>query len=153
MMETTVHDGTKKSGTLQYSKLVGKYVCYGNDRGGFCWGRIKVVVETNTQDGYKPSFILTDRKTCLGPNSPIRDHPGETLLRVEAVNLEKDIVDKEEFWEGITDDELFILVMGGEVGLAEVKNLGFVNMLKHARGDLEEWAKGELRGRMNMEDE
>ena len=123
-----------------YDQYIGKYVCYGNDDGGFCWGKIKSVVRINTRDGEKDAFIMTDRTTCNGKPytaNNVRHHPGNTLLQIDKISLERDIVEKDEMFKDLTDDELFLLVMQGEVDLTRFgnKGLGIRNLCESATFD------------------
>lgn len=123
-----------------YSQYIGKYVCYGNSDGGFCWGKIKCIVHVNTQKGLKDAFVLTDRITCPGyPFKNTRRHKGDTLLQIDKISLEQDIVEKDEPFKDFTDDELFLLVMQGEVNLARMgnKGLGIKNLLEFQWWDAE----------------
>jgi hypothetical protein len=123
---------------MDYSQYVGKYVCYGNSDGGFCWGKIKSAVQINSQKGFKDAFVLTDRITCPGlPYKNMRRHSGDTLLQIDKISLEQDIVEKDEPFKDLTDDELFLLVMRGEVNLARLgnKGLGIKNLLESTSWD------------------
>jgi hypothetical protein len=117
--------------------FVGKYVCYGNKDGMFCWGRIKAEVEVNTMEGPKEAFILDERMS--GPYSAggcrIRKFKGDTVLRKDKINIETDIFDRDvrEF-DGISNDDLFLLVMDSTAGLERLKSLGQWNMLKSGMG-------------------
>lgn len=135
--------------------FIGKYVCYGNDEGGFCWGKIRSEVRINTPEGEKPAFILVNRMTCQGPpyqTVRIQHHDRETLIRKDLLNLERDIVDKEASLSTLNDDELFVLMMGGEVNGGNVsgQSNAFMNILKVRAGshDLMDETKEEFKRRL-----
>lgn len=135
-------------------KFIGKYVCYGNADGLFCWGRIKAEAEVNTVEGPREVFILEGRMS--GPyragGEKIRKFKGDTILRKDMIDLEKDIFDKESGGLGtLTDDDLFLLVLKSrEIESRDLGHLGVRNMLvAEAGGNLEEFAKNELRNRVN----
>lgn len=122
--------------------FIGKYVCYGNDRGGFCWGKIKAEVRINTPIGERSAFILVDRMTCQGPPykvSNVQHHNRETIVRKDLLNIERDIVEKEATMASLNEEELFILMMGGEVTGGNVSGQGnaFMNILKFRSGKLD----------------
>jgi hypothetical protein len=60
----------------------------------------------------------------------IRHHYKDTLLLVEKILLDRDIVNKDEVFADLTDDELFLLIMQGEVDLQRLgsKGLGIKNL-------------------------
>lgn len=123
---------------MDYSQYIGKYVCYGDDDGGFCFGKIKGVIQINTQKGKRDAFVMTDRTTCPGkPYKNIRHHPKDTGLLIENISLDRDIVDKDEVFKDLTDDELFLLIMQGEVNLDRLgnKGLGIKNLCESAGCD------------------
>lgn len=118
---------------MDYSQHISKYVCYGNSDGGFCFGKIKGIIHVNTPNGIRDAFILTDRTTCMGKpytRNNIRHHLKDTLLLVEKILLDRDIINKDEMFEDLTDDELFLLIMQGEVDLQRLggKGLGIKNL-------------------------
>jgi hypothetical protein len=136
--------------------FIGKYVCYGNDKGGFCWGKIKSEVRINTPEGEKPAFILTDRMTCQSPPyevKRVRHHDKETLVRKDLLNLERDIVEKGASLLNLSEDELFVLMMGGEVNGGNIngQSNAFMNILKFRAGshDLMDETKEELKRRLD----
>ena len=105
-----------------YDDFVGKYVCYGDFKGGFCWGKIDSVVSINTSLGFRKAFILTGRMSCYASGikdgkmtgGDIRHHKSKTLLRCDVLNLERDIVDDvKKLTSELTEEDLFMLVMGG----------------------------------------
>lgn len=111
-------------GEPDYDSFVGKYVCYGDFKGGFCWGRIDSVVSINTFLGFKKAFILTGRMSCYSSevqdkngkvtSGTIQHHKGKTLLRCDVLNLERDIIDNVgKLTASLTEEDLFMLVMGG----------------------------------------
>ena len=86
---------------MDYSQYISKYVCYGNANGGFCFGKIKGIVQINTAAGIRDAFIMTDRTTCMGKPydvTNIRHHNKDTLLLVEKILLNRDIVNKDEMF-------------------------------------------------------
>ena len=136
--------------------FIGKYVCYGNDVGGFCWGKIKAVVKINTPKGEKPAFVLTERLTCSRPPYTIGNvnrHDHDTLVRQDLLNLEKDIVDRDANMSQLNDEEMFVIMMGGEVpdGINTGTNKAFANIIKFRAGSggLMEDAAAELRRRLD----
>lgn len=139
------------------SGFIGKYVCYGNDAGMFCWGRIKDEAEVNTVDGPKEVFILDQRMS--GPHvgmERIRCHKGDTILQKDKIDLEKDVFDRDvrEF-EAVSNEDLFLIVLNQEAGLKGLKSLGPWNMLKSGmdqRGDFN-IASQVLKKRLGVEDD
>lgn len=98
--------------------VVGKYVCYGNENGGFCWGKIKSETEVNTMKGWAGAYILSERKTCMGPPytaNRIMSHDKDTILLKQAINPSTDIVESRDMFGELTDDELFVVMMMGRV--------------------------------------
>jgi hypothetical protein len=121
------------------SGLVGKYVCWGDEDGMFCWGRIKAEVVINTAEGPKDAFVLDQRMT--GPhNIPerIQRYSRDTLLRKDMIDVDMDIFDRDvQEFESVSNDDLFLLMMDAEAELEsmkEQKNLGPLNMLKSLLG-------------------
>jgi hypothetical protein len=135
-------------------ELVGKHICYGNRDGGFCWGRIKAAVKVNTAKGEQDAFIVSDRKTCTGRTASIQNHDRDTLLLVNMIDLDNDVVDKEDLFKEFTDDELFLLIMDGFDNLSGHGNigLGLKNMIT-ARQFSGEIVKDELAGRLDMKEQ
>lgn len=135
-------------------ELVGKHICYGNRDGGFCWGRIKAAVKVNTAKGEQDAFIVSDRKTCTGRTASIQNHDRDTLLLVNMIDLDNDVVDKENLFKEFTDDELFLLIMDGFDNLSGHGNigLGLKNMIT-ARQFSGEIVKDELAGRLDMKEQ
>jgi hypothetical protein len=139
------------------SEFIGKYVCYGNDAGMFCWGRIKAECEINTVEGHKDAFIMDQRMSGPhGSGERIRKYKGDTILRKDVINLETDIFDRDvrEFNE-VTNDDLFLLVMDSEVGLEalkSMKSLGPLNMMMSSQGSSthESVASNLLKKRLGM---
>ena len=135
--------------------FVGKYVCYGSETGGFCWGKIKAEVKVNTPKGEKPAFILTDRLTCVGPPYTVGNvsrHDRDTLIRQDLLNLETDVIDRDISLSQLNDEEIFVVMMGGEIpdGVNTGQNKAFMNILKFRSesGGLMESAAEELRHRL-----
>ena len=111
--------------------FVGKYVCYGNGDGGFCWGKISAEVKINSSIGIVDAFILVDRMTCSGVpygKNSVRHHAKETLVRCDKLNLETDIVGRGVL-EDLSDEDLFLLTMGGKPELSNFKERGIVNII------------------------
>ena len=123
-----------------YDKFIGKYVCYGNKDGGFCWGKIKGVCKVNTSKGEVFAFIMTERTTYMGTPyvfSRICHQSGDTLLQVDKINIEQDIVEKDAMFEDLTSDDLFLLIMEGDVDLSRLgnKGLGIKNLCESSSVD------------------
>jgi len=121
------------------SGFIGKYVCWGDENGMFCWGRIKAEVVMNTAKGPKDAFVLDQRMT--GPhNIPerIQRYSRDTLLQKDMIDVERDIFDRDvQEFESVSNDDLFLLMMDAEAGLEsmkEQKSLGPWNMLKSLQG-------------------
>jgi len=55
------------------SEFIGKFVCYDQADGGFCWGRIKDEAVVNTIHGEKEVFILTDRYVRYARTKDLRN--------------------------------------------------------------------------------
>ena len=117
---------------VSMDSFIGKYVCYGNECGQFCWGHIKAECELNTVNGPMEAFILDQRMSGPYPGTPrIRRFKGDTILRKDQIDLEKDIFtdDVREF-NTITDEELFLMVLDApEDGLDKLRHRGMKNML------------------------
>jgi hypothetical protein len=121
------------------SGFIGKYVCWGDENGMFCWGRIKAEVVMNTAKGPKDAFVLDQRMT--GPhNIPerIQRYYRDTLLQKDMIDVERDIFDRDvQEFESVSNDDLFLLMMDAEAGLEGIKeqrSLGPWNMLKSLQG-------------------
>ena len=111
--------------------FVGKYVCYGNGDGGFCWGKISAEVKINTSIGIVDAFILVDRMTCDGApygKNRVRYHARETLVRCDKLNLETDVVERG-ILEDLSDEDLFLLTMGGKPELKNLKERKMVDIV------------------------
>ena len=134
----------RKHGNMAESgKYVGKYVCYGNEDGGFCWGKIKSIGRVLTTKGEKDVLILTDRITCSGKPyaaSNILHHDGDTILQLDKISPDRDIIDKsrEQLADCLSDDELFILVMNGELMPRNDIPTGIMNMLESSGVEMKE---------------
>lgn len=132
---------------------MGKYVCYGNEEGLFCWGRIKAEAEVNTIEGPKAVFILDERMS--GPYSAgerIKHHRGDTLLYRDRIDIEKDVFDRDmrEF-DMLTNEDLFLMALDApEVGLAKVEHAGIRNMLKSGKHGIADVAAELLKKRIGM---
>jgi hypothetical protein len=121
------------------SGFIGKYVCWGDENGMFCWGRIKAEVVMNTAKGPKDAFVLDQRMT--GPhNIPerIQRYYRDTLLQKDMIDVERDIFDRDvQEFESVSNDDLFLLMMDAEAGLESIKeqkSLGPWNMLRSLQG-------------------
>lgn len=106
-------------------KHVGKFVFYGNKEGGFCWGKIDGECSVNTIDGYRDAFILSDRIVCQGDSKNINHPKGNTLLLVEKINCDVDIIEKDDILEGLDNEELFIILMKGDIDFTRFGNKGY----------------------------
>ena len=136
---------------METESYIGKYVCYGNTNGMFCWGKIESERVINTAKGLREVFVLVDRMT--GPhNGQIIHIQGRTTVRKELLNLEKDIFTKKMGMEDLTDDQLFLFVLSGDM---ESVHLGLMNMLRSesSKEKLEKVAKDELESRMGNKQE
>jgi len=125
------------------SEFVGKYVCYGNDEGMFCWGKIAAEVKVNTPEGEKGAFILENRMS--GPHK----EGGERIRRWSTPTIIR-----RDFFDEFTDDDLFLLVVGGlqDDSAIVMKNKGIKNMLlAKAVREFEEIAKRKLKERIGEE--
>ena len=122
---------------MNLTEYIGKHVCYGNENGGFCWGKIKSVVRVNTPQGEADVFVLTDRIVCSGKpyKGNIRHIDKETTLRLDKIDLKRDIVVKDEVFKDLTDDELFLLMMDGEVNTAGNYGRGVQALIESAVWD------------------
>jgi hypothetical protein len=102
---------------------VGKYVCYGDDKGGFCWGKISAEVKVNSPKGVVPAFVLVNRMTCNGlpaTKGSIQYHSRETLVRCDVLDLNRDIVEVD-IMSQLSDDDLFLMTMGGRPELKKLR--------------------------------
>ena len=136
---------------METESYIGKYVCYGNTNGMFCWGKIESEIVINTAKGLREAFVLVDRMT--GPhNGQISRQKGRTTVRKELLNLERDIFTKKMGMEDLTDDQLFLFVLSGDM---ENVHLGLMNMLRSesSKEKLEKVAKDELESRMGNKQE
>lgn len=118
----------------------GKIVVYRNVDGGFCYGRIKDEVVVNTMEGEKAAFILEDRivgylcdakgkvefpRNQLLTSAICQDGkefflrtthvPRDSILRLDAIDVEKDIMAFDDLLGQFTDDELFVIILVGKV--------------------------------------
>lgn len=151
-VDTVAQEGN--GGMSGEKSYVGKYVCYGNKEGLFCWGKIEAEGIVNTAKGLRGVFILVDRMS--GPhNGSVTRIQGRTTIRKEMLDLEHDIFDKEAGLEDLTDDQLFLLVLSGEIdGELHGAHRGLVNMIQAKAGSgLEEIAKAELNRRVGNKEE
>ena len=114
--------------------LVGKYVCYGDENGGFVWGRICRESTINTIDGIKDVFILEDGMNCRGSGEKIRKFQGERILRRDVINSELDIIDKDGSLKDLGDEELFRASLGDMTALT----LGVKNMAEAGASEMKE---------------
>lgn len=134
------------------SGFVGKYVYYGDKEGGFCFGRIVAEAKVNTADGIKEVFILEDRMSCQagGKMNVIR---GRTTLRKDRIDLEKDVYERKMSIGVLTDEQLFLCMMAGDVDKDVVRDAigrGVAAMLYREKGEegLVEGCKREMESRM-----
>lgn len=104
--------------------LIGKHVCYGDEEGGFRWGRICREVGINTIDGMKEALVLEDGMSCKGKGFPVRRQSGERIIRKDIINLEADIIDNEGALDDFDDEQLFRASLGDMTALS----LGVRNM-------------------------
>ena len=121
------------------SGFIGKYVCWGDENGMFCWGRIKAEIVMNTAKGPKDAFVLDQRMT--GPHNileRIQRYSRDTLLQKDMIDVERDIFDRDvQEFESVSNDDLFLLMMDAEAGLESIKEqrrLGPWNMLRSLQG-------------------
>jgi hypothetical protein len=117
-----------------------------NADGGFCFGKIKAEVRVNTLDGEEGAFILTERKTCMGPPYTINrvmSHMRDTLLLKSKINLDTDVIERNNILDELTDDEMFVLIMGGTVERKNLKNPTLLALIEYSGGRIVEGV-GEL---------
>jgi hypothetical protein len=117
-----------------------------NADGGFCFGKIKAEARVNTLDGEDGAFILTERKTCMGPPytiNRIESHRRDTLLLKSKINLDKDVIERNNILDELTDDEMFVLIMGGTVERKNLKNPTLLALIEYGGGRIVEGV-GEL---------
>ena len=102
-------------------QLIGKYVCYRNsETGGFCWGRIKAEAQVNTVDGKRDAFVLTDILICHDPKRKSLESPrGDRLIQKRMLNLEADVIEKSGVFKDVSTEDLFLLLMNGEMSAGE----------------------------------
>ena len=148
-METIEQNGTKQQERVNdLSKFVGKYVCYGNKDGGFCFGKIKNVVKVNMVNGVKPCFVLTERMSSFNGKAVIK-HDNDTLLCVSSIDLTRDVIEKNGAdLEKLTNDELFLIIMCADIGEIDGLNRGIANLIKSKGEVAVESAKKTLSERM-----
>ncbi len=98
-------------------------------------------------------FILEDRMTGPHGKGRVEHQNGRTTVRKEKLNLKTDVVERTMNMEGMNDEELFIMMMSGNVDDVPTLNLGAKNMMKHEIGEKKvmEEAKKELSGRLDRE--
>ena len=133
---------------MSASPYEGKYVCWGNDEGGFCFARIEGEATVNTVEGPRGVFIVVDRMSSNG--NGVSHYPKRTTLRKERLDLEKDVFDRKQGMDDLTDDQLFMLALAGRA--EGVVHKGVANMLEAEQGEpLEALAKARLKDRMGME--
>lgn len=116
----------------------GKYVYYGNDEGGFCFGRIESEAKVNTVEGEKRVFILVNRMSCMGGKSDIMVHKGRSNLRVDKIDLKKDVFEKMQGLDTLTEEQLFLCMMSGGVDRDVVNDTigrGVAMMLYREKGE------------------
>ena len=135
--------------------FIGKYVCFGKED-MFCWGKIKSVVTINTAEGLKQAFVLTERMS--GPHGgcqKIVRNSRDTLLRIDQIDLERDIIDSErDVFRGLSDEDLFLMVLQNDVleRKPETLSKGAKNMICSGyNGSESDWASRELKERMGIQ--
>jgi hypothetical protein len=134
---------------LKYN--IGKFVCFDKDGekdgDGFCWGLIKGVCEVNTMGGKKAAFVL-GRRVCSTLNGTrVSRFDKDTLLRVDSVNIEKDIISINDFRgevDKISDNDLFLRLLEQKKASGAF-DLGFAEEI--GDGDFEVALKNELKKR------
>jgi len=130
--------------------LIGKYVCYGDEDGGFRWGKIASECVMNTIDGPKDAMVLEGNMSCASLKGHIERHDGPRILRKDIIDMEADILDNDGSIGNLDDDDLFRVSMGDMSAMA----LGAKNMAIR-RGDVRtevaDVAAGILKKRMGME--
>lgn len=109
---------------MSAKSIVGKYVCYGNEDGGFCWGKIASCTSMNTIKGPMEAFVLEGRMSCREKGGRITRHEKPTLLRADKFDREIDVVDSTGGLGDLDDETLFRASMG-DVGSIR---LGLRNM-------------------------
>ena len=139
----------KETEMNELEKYIGKFICYDKDgekgNGAFCWGLIKGVSKVNTMSGKKSVFILGRRIcNCEGRQTRI---DRDSILHVDSVNLEKNVVDFRGELDKISDNELFLDLMRGK----QKKAFEFGMAEKLGAGDWESAVKNELKKRMENE--
>jgi len=143
---------------------LGKFVCFGNDKGGFCWGRIVEEVKVNSPKGWMEAFVLEDRMVCSEPpytSSNIHSIHGRTIIRCDKIDLKRDVVEKNQTLADFTDDELFLLTMQGSLDAKAIRERGlasgFVAMIESMAAKentiISDMASGILKERMGIETE
>lgn len=140
------------------SSYIGKFVLYGNEIGGFCWGRISAEVKTNDTSGVVDNFVLKERLSYYHGRFTKINH--DTLIKKSTLDLDRDIVSLDYGTGGfnqLSNEDLLLLALGGNVSNinSEDFSLGLVNILKaHAKGldiDLIDYAADLLKSRMAKE--
>lgn len=100
--------------------MVDKYVCFRNsDTGGFCCGRIKAEAQMNTLGGKQPALILTDVMTCQGLGLTLEHPRGDRMIQTRVLNLKTDVIDRSEAFGDMTAEDMFLMLMEGEVDTAK----------------------------------
>ena len=107
--------------------LIGKYVCYGNEEGGFCWGKIVGETKINMIEGKVAAFIIDDRMTCKGKGHRVIKHDKSTILPRSGINLDTDILNEESLMADFDNEQLFRVAMGD----MSCVGLGVKNMAEH----------------------
>jgi len=152
--------------------FVGKYVCYDALDGGACWGRIKDCVVINTQNGEKDAFILEDRwvRYARGASRKryrlfhdddrfdskvqfvVEKNNGDSILRCDQIDLDKDVVSIGEFLSAIDTETLFLAFMAGQgqgVDGSKALEIGIRVLLESG----EECIVSELKTRLDLKEE
>jgi len=130
--------------------FVGKYVCWGNAEGGFCFGRIESEAAVNTAKGRKEVFVLVDRLSRSASGHVARI-PYKTTLRKEMIDLANDVFDRKPGFDTMTDEQLFLTMLKGEAEPGDTAGMpmGLANMVTAGGDDLQELAKEELEKRQD----
>jgi len=152
----------------------GRFVCHDVLDGGSCWGKVKEVVYVNTQEGLKLAFVLNDRYVRYSRGTDlkrfrqfhvaskpdetffsVRNVPGDSILQMDKIDLETDIVNIDERLEGMDSDSLFLIFMKGREQVVEGKSAMEIGMkhLMSADKEFDDKLKRELQSRLNVETE
>lgn len=133
----------------------GKYVYYGNAEGGFCFGRIESEAKVGSPDNPREVFILVNRMSCMGGQGTITTHVGKSILRKDKIDLKKDVYEKMRGLDTLTEEQLFLCMMTGDVDRDVVNDSigrGVAMMLYREKGEegFVGACKSELESRMSQ---